>query len=251
MAGTRLDALPAEGSPTAAHTVPAVRPDGTTVKLTVQQLADIAKAQLLDGAPEAMDTLRELSAALGDDADFAATMVAALAGKQDALGYVPPDRTAMVGMVVGFPTLTPPAGWMRANGALVLRTDFPELWAFAQASSNLHDEATWAATHWGGFSTGNGATTFRIPDRRAEFQRALDDGRGTDVGRTIGSAQGFATEDHTHTTPVRSSTGGSQTGDGFMYGSLQSSTGGMATGAAATETRPRNIADLMCIYFGG
>ncbi len=36
---------------------------------------------LLDGAPGALDTLNELSAALGDDADFAATITTALAGK--------------------------------------------------------------------------------------------------------------------------------------------------------------------------
>ena len=41
-----------------------------------------AVAALVAGAPGALDTLNELAAALGDDADFAATVVAALAGKQ-------------------------------------------------------------------------------------------------------------------------------------------------------------------------
>ena len=38
---------------------------------------------LVDGAPEALNTLKELSAALGDDANFASTMVKELAGKVD------------------------------------------------------------------------------------------------------------------------------------------------------------------------
>ena len=38
---------------------------------------------LVGGAPEALDTLKELSAALGDDANFASTVVQELAGKVD------------------------------------------------------------------------------------------------------------------------------------------------------------------------
>ena len=45
----------------------------------VQQQLDA----LIDGAPEALNTLKELAAALGDDANFASTMVQELAGKVD------------------------------------------------------------------------------------------------------------------------------------------------------------------------
>lgn len=41
-----------------------------------------AVAALVDAAPGALDTLNELAAALGDDANYAATMTTALAGKQ-------------------------------------------------------------------------------------------------------------------------------------------------------------------------
>ncbi len=40
---------------------------------------------VIDSAPGALDTLNELAAALGDDANFAATITAALAGKADLL----------------------------------------------------------------------------------------------------------------------------------------------------------------------
>jgi hypothetical protein len=43
-----------------------------------------AAAALVDSAPGALDTLNELAAALGDDADFAGTVTTALAGKQSA-----------------------------------------------------------------------------------------------------------------------------------------------------------------------
>ncbi len=47
--------------------------------------ASAAVAAILDAAPETLDTLNELAAALGDDPNFAATMAAAIGGKQDTL----------------------------------------------------------------------------------------------------------------------------------------------------------------------
>ena len=47
----------------------------------VQGAISQAIGQLVNDAPEALDTLKELSAALGDDANFAATMTAELANK--------------------------------------------------------------------------------------------------------------------------------------------------------------------------
>ncbi len=42
---------------------------------------DAALAEIVDAAPAALDTLNELAAALGDDANFAATVTSQLAGK--------------------------------------------------------------------------------------------------------------------------------------------------------------------------
>jgi hypothetical protein len=47
-----------------------------------QVILDAAIANLINGAPATLDTLDELAAAIGDDANFAATMTTALAGKQ-------------------------------------------------------------------------------------------------------------------------------------------------------------------------
>lgn len=51
---------------------------------TLNDMVDASEAELtalVDAAPGALDTLNELAAALGDDANFAATMTTALAGK--------------------------------------------------------------------------------------------------------------------------------------------------------------------------
>lgn len=60
----------------------------------VKQETDAVKAAILDSAPTALDTLNELAAALGDDANFASTVTTALAGKQP----LDSDLTAIAGL---------------------------------------------------------------------------------------------------------------------------------------------------------
>lgn len=79
--GIRIDELDPTLLPSVDHEVAAMK-DGETVKLSVQQIIDLARviivAAITDGAPGALDTLNELAAALGDDADFAATLASQL-----------------------------------------------------------------------------------------------------------------------------------------------------------------------------
>ncbi|MCO6526094.1 phage tail protein [Snodgrassella sp.] len=67
-----------------------------------------------------------------------------------------------------------PTGWLKANGAAISRTTYANLFAVIGTR----------------FGAGNGYTTFNIPDLRGEFLRALDDGRGVDGQRWLGSFQG-------------------------------------------------------------
>jgi hypothetical protein len=55
-----------------------------TTQLATTAFVQAAIATLINSAPGALDTLDELAAALGDDANFAGTMTTALAGKQAA-----------------------------------------------------------------------------------------------------------------------------------------------------------------------
>ncbi|WP_431821011.1 phage tail protein [Burkholderia sp. F1] len=106
--------------------------------------------------------------------------------------------TAQIGQIVFEPRTTVRAGFLKANGALLKRADYPALWAYAQASGALSTEADWAAGWFGTFSIGDGATTFRIPELRGDFIRCWDDGRGVDSNRGLGQWQGFVNAWHNH-----------------------------------------------------
>ncbi|AQQ41064.1 MULTISPECIES: phage tail protein [Burkholderia] len=106
--------------------------------------------------------------------------------------------SAAIGTVVFEPRTTARAGFLKLNGALLKRADYPALWAYAQASGALSTETDWAAGWSGTFSTGDGTTTFRIPELRGEFVRCWDDTRGVDPNRGLGASQNFANAWHAH-----------------------------------------------------
>lgn len=134
------------------------------------------------------------------------------------------------GGIVAFPTNTPPAGWLRANGAEVSRTAYAGLFAAIGTT----------------YGAGDGTTTFRLPDTRGEFIRGWDDGRGVDSGRAIGTWQADELRSHTHTifrgiAQANTSTS-SNGGDNMSFTGTSGATGG-------AETRPRNLAFLICIKY--
>ncbi|WP_194790104.1 tail fiber protein [Pseudomonas sp. UFMG81] len=98
------------------------------------------------------------------------------------------DGTPLGRLVFESTTAFSPGGWGALNGALLNRADWPWLWDHAQASGMLATEATRVGRE-GGWTSGDGATTFRSPDGRGEFLRVLDEARGVDSARTAGSSQ--------------------------------------------------------------
>lgn len=88
------------------------------------------------------------------------------------------------GCVVGaaFNPGTSPTGWLKANGAAVSRTTYAAL--FAAISTT--------------YGAGDGSATFNLPDFRGLFLRGLDDGRGIDSGRALGSFQDSQNLWHNH-----------------------------------------------------
>ncbi|EHT6757329.1 phage tail protein [Escherichia coli] len=268
-------------------------PQGTnSTQIASTAFVMAAIAALVDSSPDALNTLNELAAALGNDPNFATTMTNALAGKQpkdatltalaelatsaDKLPYFTgADRAALtaltsvgrailgktstqgvldylglgegsalpVGVPVPWPSATPPTGWLKCNGAAFSAEEYPEL-------AKVYP-------------------TNKLPDLRGEFIRGWDDGRGIDTGRSILSIQGYATEDHAHGLPSRSTivtdatinfyfdeswvNSGTDiikrgnTNDAGLpapdYGTFKTYKQSVAgLGAAASETRPRNIA---------
>lgn len=151
-----------------------------------------------------------------------------------------------------------PEFWLEMDGSLKLRADYPRLWEHAQSKTSVVTDAAWLAGDFGSFSSGDGATTFRLPDARGEFLRAWDHGRGVDAGRTLGSDQASADNGITQVKTF-SSFGGLSNGPVVIPGDGSwsphvTTTNNLGTGAsmhiqfkkAGSEVRPRNIA-LMAI----
>lgn len=95
----------------------------------------------------------------------------------------------MVGMVAAFDMETAPPGWLKRNGADVSRTAFAKLFAVIGVR----------------YGAGDGVDTFNVGDSRGSFIRGLDDGRGIDPGRVLGSEQQSQNLLHDHGAEVAAS----------------------------------------------
>ncbi|HAV9438874.1 TPA: phage tail protein [Escherichia coli] len=169
-------------APTAAQSV-------NNTQIATTAFVKSAIAGMVGSAPAALDTLNELAAALGNDPNFATTMLNALAGKQpldntltnlsgkDVAGLLAylglGEGSALpVGVPVPWPSATPPTGWLKCNGAPFSAEEYPKL---AKAYPKL-----------------------KLPDLRGEFIRGWDDGRGVDSARLLLSSQAASILEHNH-----------------------------------------------------
>ncbi|WP_320707168.1 phage tail protein [Enterobacter cloacae] len=149
----------------------------------------------------------------------------------------------MVGMMATFAMNSAPEGWLIANGSAVSRTTYARL--FSRIGTL--------------YGSGNGSTTFNLPDGRGVFLRGADLGRGYDSGRVFGSYQADAvkTIDLQYYGP--SSGSGTRTvisvesGRNALYTSGINQTDGSIQPAfqmpGAVENRVKNLSVLTCIKF--
>ena len=161
---------------------------------------------------------------------------------------------APAGQIMLFAANSPPTGYLEADGSAVSRTTYATLFAAIGTT----------------FGSGDGSSTFNIPDLRGEFIRGWDNGRGVDSGRAFGSAQSADMATHGHTGSLASNGAHTHTyyhsgaGIGSHYPQSASYTNtysGTTSSAGShthtltindhtgTETRPRNIALLPCIKY--
>ena len=146
---------------------------------------------------------------------------------------------APTGSSIMWHTATAPTGYLEMNGAAVSRTTYADLFAVI---STL-------------YGTGDGSTTFNLPDFRGYFARGWDNGAGNDpdaasrtnrgdgtTGDAIGTKQADELASHTHVTPQGIVAG---SGVDFASGAFGASTTSQATGG--NETRPLNINVMWCI----
>lgn len=128
-----------------------------------------------------------------------------------------------------------------ADGQLLNRADWPELWAYAQMLSPIAD-ADWLAdpAKRGKYSLGNGTTTFRVPDRNGVQTGSIQAlfGRG-DGGNS--SADGTVSESGapniTYTAPHTMVTLASAPSQVSTNGAFQSITSGDSPAAAGSGSR--------------
>jgi len=159
------------------------------------------------------------------------------------------------GSVFTFATSTVPSGYLECNGAAVSRSTYASL--FSSIS-----------TTWG---TGDGSSTFNLPDLRGQFVRGWDNSAGVDSGRSFASSQTDQNKQHTHsvtdpghfhTTNVDNSNlfpanGGVTIGFGGAggypatnFGQMSTTTTGISlANQGGTEVRVKNYALMYVIKF--
>ena len=159
-----------------------------TTRIATTAFVQAAITALINGAPDTLDTLKEIAAAINNDPKFSTTINNALSGKQ------PLDETlthlsgkdvagllAYLGLGEGAPAIGVPFFWpsaampdtvidswsgmvfLKFNGAKFSATDYPVLAKVFPALA--------------------------LPDARGDFIRIWDDGRGADGGRELLSWQ--------------------------------------------------------------
>lgn len=135
------------------------------------------------------------------------------------------------GLISAFGMLLPPSGWLECNGQAVNRLTYSGLFT---AIGTIH-------------GSGDGSTTFNVPDLRAEFIRGLDNGKGIDTGRTIGT--------HQNGTKIYYSnfSGGAKIIEGAEELASETTLPSLSStnlfGGYRATIRPRNVALLYCIKY--
>ncbi|EMV6242177.1 phage tail protein [Escherichia coli] len=167
-------------------TAPTAEGKDSSTQIANTAFVQAAIAALVGSSPEALDTLNELAAALGNDPNFATTVTNSLAGKMDKSANGSDIENVSVflqnlGLGEGAPAIGVPFFWpsaampntvidswssmvfLKFNGAKFSASDYPVL---AKVFPSLV-----------------------LPEARGDFIRIWDDGRGADGGRKLLSWQ--------------------------------------------------------------
>lgn len=159
-----------------------------------------------------------------------------------ATGVIGPDRPLIAGMISIFGGTTPPSGWMFCDGAAVSRTTYSDLFAAIGTA----------------YGTGDGSTTFNLPDLKGRVPVGLDitqtefNGLGTKGGEKAHTLTVAEMPAHTHTVLAykgvddlnfTGNTGRLQASDfSTPYDQQTGSTGG---GGAHNNLQPYNVVNFI------
>ena len=208
-------------------------PQGTnSTQIASTAFVMAAIAALVDSSPDALNTLNELAAALGNDPNFATTMTNALAGKQpkdatltalaelatsaDKLPYFTgADRAALTALtsvgraILGKTSTQGVLDYLGLGEGSALPVGVPVPWPLATPPTGWLkcNGAPFIASQYPKLALAYPGLL--LPDLRGEFIRGWDDGRGVDPGRSIGSSQGWSPGSHVHGLEIWTSASGS------------------------------------------
>lgn len=163
-----------------------------------------------------------------------------------------------------------PTGFVALDGQLLTRSIYPSVWDEVNAGRvPVVSEANWSSdnTQRGAFTTGDGSTTFRLPDFNGKSSGSAGAvflrGDGTSSTGTNGLIQRDAFQGHNHSIPSsyasNSGTGSARSGASTTVGSgvtnvdsgSPTSDGTNGTPRTATETRPLNVTGCFAIKMFG
>lgn len=150
------------------------------------------------------------------------------------------------GSVITFAGATCPTGYVTADGSAISRTTYSGLYTVVGTAHG----------------TGDGSTTFNLPDYRGRFLRGIDGSAGNDpdkTGRTamatggnsgnnIGSVQSDEFASHNHGSGQYISNAVSGAGGSFLVASA-SAPQWTGTAVGGNETRPKNAYVNFCIKY--
>lgn len=217
-----------------------------TTRIATTEFVQAAITALINGAPDTLDTLKEIAAAINNDPKFSTTINNALAGKQpldNTLTHLSGKDVAglltYLGLGEGAPAIGVPFFWpsaampntvidswssmvfLKFNGAKFSASDYPVL---AKVFPSLV-----------------------LPEARGDFIRIWDDGRGADGGRELLSWQaatnfsqraGNIGEGAGHAINFHDGIAGNQPG----FSRFNFTSNSVGDGVNFVAVRPRNIA---------
>lgn len=152
------------------------------------------------------------------------------------------DSDYAVGEIIQWPTDTIPSNSLQCDGSAVSRTTYATLYALIGTM----------------YGSGDGTTTFNLPDYRGRFLRGVNSTGGTDpdagsrtdrgdgtTGDAVGTKQAHGYPSHTHgiNRNTNDTTGGGATK------STGSGTGNWTNSNGGNESRPYNKYAIFCIIF--
>jgi len=163
--------------------------------------------------------------------------------------------TVPIGTIMSFASTTVPNNWLECNGDAKSTASFAELYTAIQNNDGTASFG-YLSDQFGNRNSSGGY--FKIPDFRGEFIRGWDHNRGIDNSRIFGTSQNHVFQSHDHNVGVEGSgiSSGSTAGNLRTGGSEEVDWAGGSTnqyGKTVTrggeETRPRNVAVMVCIKY--